>query len=338
MPLTRMAGALAPVALLAATAAALHAQRPRPAAGRVPPHPPAAAPAPAAQVTRKTTPAAQDGRTSGVYRVVVTGFTVQHETYDDLLQLDGKRDEVYVSTEVAELDRAQHTIEPMQGVVVSRVFGDVGGMFGGRDGHNGRVQAGSASAAGGLRTGDSYPTSTPWALAGTPSPDRLPMEVWRGTLTRGENAVLITPTLWEFDDPDLREAYRNVNQAALQTATELSSSSSFEAFVAQALDPQAALVTQIAPLGYKVVLGVMDAIGKMGDRPIGLRVNEPGSKPGELTFKPRTLLLNFDNVEHALGGSSIGGKGPGVVTLRFQENDTKLSGDYTLYLLIERVR
>ncbi|NUO62737.1 MAG: hypothetical protein HOQ11_14925 [Gemmatimonadaceae bacterium] len=34
---------------------------------------------------------------------------------------------------------------------------------------------------------------------------------------------------------------------------------------------------------------------------------------------------------------NVGGKGPGVIALPSPENDTKLGGNSTLYLLVERI-
>jgi hypothetical protein len=38
----------------------------------------------------------------GDFRVVINGFRVMAETYDDVLQLDGKRDEVFIMAGVKE--------------------------------------------------------------------------------------------------------------------------------------------------------------------------------------------------------------------------------------------
>lgn len=91
----------------------------------------------------------------------------------------------------------------------------------------------------------------------------------------------------------------------------------------------------LAELGFKTSLSFADALGHQGDRPIGL---EPTRVDGKMQFtlKPKTVVLTLDNVERALK-SSIGGKGPGVISLTFQERDPKLNGSYMLYLLVERV-
>ena len=298
-----------------------------------------AAPEKAAAPTAKPASAAPAaaGRTRGTYRVSVTGFSVHSETFDDPLQLDGKRDEVYVSADVLLLDRNGASLTPGTGAVRSRVFGDVGGMFGGTEGHNGRVRAGSASKEGGLRTGDDFP-ATPWRLAGAPTADRLPLELWRGELAQGENAVLLTPTLWEFDQPDLRETYRSWQEWGGRTARQLGGSRELMAFLATALGPEAPVIVNLSGLGYDLTLSVANELGKMGDRPIGMEpVGELQGERGAFTFKPKTVLLSFDMAERLLS-QNVGGKGPGVVAIPYTERHPKLNGNYTMYLLVERLR
>src|SRR6266566_596669 len=90
---------------------------------------------------------------SGRYRVVVNGFKVLAETWDDALEYDGKRDEVYITAHIGALDKNGQVLykdEP-----TSPVMGDTSNL-------PGRVQAGTASTLGGLKTGDSYPPGTPW--------------------------------------------------------------------------------------------------------------------------------------------------------------------------------
>jgi hypothetical protein len=66
---------------------------------------------------------------------------------------------------------------------------------------NGPIQAGSASDRGGLRTGDSFPTTTPWmrSVPLDPARDWPPFSVWEGDLRQGEDVVVLLPTIWEWD-------------------------------------------------------------------------------------------------------------------------------------------
>lgn len=128
----------------------------------------------------------------GRYRVSVNGFRVMAETWDDALQWDGKRDEVFISSQVAVVDKSGNQLFSNQ--PTSPVMGDTWGQ-------NGRIQAGSGGDRGGLRTGDSFPSNTPWRRAVPLDEDRdwPPTVIWEGELVSGENVALITPTIWEWD-------------------------------------------------------------------------------------------------------------------------------------------
>lgn len=332
-------------ATAAGLAAAVIASLPRDACAQRPvPRPPVRAPAtgtprPATPPTATAPkPAASDAtRTAGRYRVSIAGFTVHHETYDDPMQLDGKRDEVYLSAEVTELAKGGTPVGTTQ-PVRSPVFGDVGGMLGGTAGHNGRLRAGSASAEGGLRTGDSFPSSSPWRLSGAPVGERLPLALWEGELVKGENAVLVSPTIWEFDEHDLRAAYRSWADWQGNAVSRLAASPEAMALL-MSLGPEAAVLPQLSEVGTAIAVSFMDDfLGKPGDRPIGLEDAGPDSSGRlQFTFKPKTLVLSFESAELALG-RNIGGKGPGVISVPYTERHPKLNGDYTIYLVIERLR
>ena len=311
---------------VAALAPALGAQKPVRATVK------AATPRPAQPVAAVPLAPGDGAPRRATYRISVTGFTVNKETYDDPLQLDGKRDEVYIAAEVALADKDRKVLEPGAAIVQSKVFGDVGGA----NAHNGRIRAGSASPQGGLQAGDSYP-QTPWARQGEPTPDALPLAIWQGELTEGANAVLVTPTLWEYDAPDLRAGFQAWAHWSQETTSALAGSPEFMALLAKIVGPEApAILGAMAPV-QTVEVGFLDALGKMGDRPIGTTVTtDPKTGKSVYTFAPTTVVLNYDTAERLLS-QNVGGKGPGVVALPFRENDTKLGGSYTLYLLVERM-
>jgi hypothetical protein len=132
----------------------------------------------------------------GRYRVVLTGFTVNQQSYDNPLQLDGKGDEVYFAAYVARFDTTAADLVDQQ-ILSTKVHGDVNGF-------PERKQAGFASGRGGIRSGDRFPFPTPFKPAGALSMTELPMVLWEGELVQGQSAVLITPTVWEWDDdPEL---------------------------------------------------------------------------------------------------------------------------------------
>ena len=71
--------------------------------------------------------------------------------------------------------------------------------MGDTNGYGYRVQAGSASDKGGIKTGDSFPGNTPWIRRGGINRDRLPMMLWEGDLVANQTAAVIIPTIWEWD-------------------------------------------------------------------------------------------------------------------------------------------
>ena len=143
---------------------------------------------------------------SGRYRVTLNGFTVLRQTYDNPVQTDGKGDELYFAGWVAVIDTAS-PLMVQHYVVQSREVGD-------RNGYPYRVRAGSASQAGGIRTGDKFPT-IPTRRAGAVSPDSLPMLLWEGELVPGRSAVVVTPTVWEWDHNPELFAYWVVSRGAM---------------------------------------------------------------------------------------------------------------------------
>ena len=148
--------------------------------------PPGGQGAPTTSLPVVTTPPSR-----GRYRITLNGFKVARQTYDHLLMLDGKDDEVYFAAHVAVIDTAS---DEFSGHVLLRsdVYGDVSGF-------PQRVKAGRGFVSGGIQRGDAVPTATPWNRAGAPTPNRLPMLLWEGELVQGQRAVAIAPSVWEWD-------------------------------------------------------------------------------------------------------------------------------------------
>src|SRR5439155_2463282 len=132
---------------------------------------------------------------AGVFRVVLNGFKVNHESDDDILEGDGKRDEVYLRADVWVLNRDGSV--PYRHSPRSVLMGDINNQSDPR-----RIAAGTASDDGGLRTNDKWPINEPWRRVRSPLADRTPMLLWEGQLSRGENMAVIIPTVWEWDSRD----------------------------------------------------------------------------------------------------------------------------------------
>jgi hypothetical protein len=131
--------------------------------------------------------------TSGRYLVTITGLRAIWASVDDVLSRDGQGDEVYVKAFVREYDRRTGDVMMFtnRGTLT---YGDINGRG------TSRVQAGTQSASGGIRDGDSIPTNAdPTERNGNPSDIALPLRIWEGTLTDGGEALVISPTIWEED-------------------------------------------------------------------------------------------------------------------------------------------
>jgi hypothetical protein len=134
---------------------------------------------------------------SGRYRIILNGAQVISPTKDDPLSRDGKGDEVTFHAVVEVFDRMRSAPSRKQWSKIPSVktpwvvYGDVGA-------DRNRVQAGTFSASGGLGQGDWVPMGvnvfTPYA---PPAAVGLPMLLWEGALTDGEEAVLVHPIVIE---------------------------------------------------------------------------------------------------------------------------------------------
>lgn len=134
----------------------------------------------------------------GRYRVVVNGFKVNRASPDR--SEDGKGDEVYVLVDYREANADGSSAGP-SGRAESKTHGDINHPNWQRAGTAlYRVQAGSLSNLGGLRTGDGYPNSAdPWRDVGGSSTYSFPLFVWEGVLMEGGKKVVISPKIYEDD-------------------------------------------------------------------------------------------------------------------------------------------
>jgi hypothetical protein len=259
-----------------------------------------------------------DGKTDkgrGRYRVTVIGFTCHNQTWDHTLEVDGKGDEVYIVNDVRVLNRAGAVIQA-PGTSRSQTMGDT-------NGYEYRVKAGFASDRGGIRSGDSFPTNTPWIRRGGPTRDRPPMILWEGELPAGQTVTII-PTIWEWDGGDdmftgWRRTIATNGGAIAGTAVGLVYGPAAGAGTASAL--------QVLLPAASNFLG--DVIGNASDRPIGLE--KRGDRWG---FTPQTVTFNSEIADNTIANDV--GKGPGVVPVAY-EDASELRGKYTLYLQIERI-
>lgn len=301
----------------------------------VAPPPPPPPPRPAAQAAR-----------SGRYRVTLNGISVYRETWDTALQTDGKGDEIFVIADAQEMNR-QGSLAPIRRKTAT--YGDMNGF-------PQRIKAGSRSDRGGIKTGDQIPYAQPWARRTGIAIDRLPLLLWEGTLTDGQNTVLIAPTVWEEDKGDwVSGAYSSVTRSAgdlLKTMDSVRRQMPHEQFfdsvnqAALSNAPLAAVTDVINTVSRSTANAVASVaqwtgkqvswlVGVSADRPIGqMLVND------QYVFVPQVLTLNYQTAERLLNQPppvvQAGPKPPGVIEIRYRDDD-RLAGDYALWLQVERI-
>lgn len=248
------------------------------------------------------------------FRVTLSGFTVNQQTSDNILESDGKGDEVYFIIDSARYDgysnRGNRTsmLAPLNVEATLRANGNLterkslqSVILGDVNFQNNppRIRAGTASQVGGLRTGDRYPTNEPWNVSGALSTDRLPMLLWEGELTADRDLVVLIPTIWEWDGG-------NTEMRALYT-----------------IDVNDFLTTSY-PSVWDQIRG-QDLFGA-GDRPVGLIKSANG-------WAPTGLFLTYATALNA-ATTSPSRYGTGVVELRYNYLTQE---DYSIYLKIERL-
>lgn len=136
---------------------------------------------------------------SGRFRIVANGFHTARHTRDRNPGVPGAGDDIMLMFVVMEFDRDGRMVS--ERIIESDVFGSVQRFPRG-------VRAGTASAAGGLQSGDPYPNSSPWRRSREPGDSGLPMTVWEGALLDGGNHILVMSSVWRRD-PGLRSDFFN---------------------------------------------------------------------------------------------------------------------------------
>ncbi len=259
---------------------------------------------------------------TGRYRVVANGFRVASQTGVFLSKAnDGQNDEVYAGFSMFHVGRPQGQLLDSD-LRQTQVHGEVS-----RDFPDDRVQAGTASLSGGLRTGDVFPSiADPSQRVGTIGNQSFPFLVWDGFLTERQDAVIVLPTIWESDGDD--QAYTNWFLSEKSMLPQIWG----DLQVQQALGGNAiTLVTPPAWTYFGLQLGTMDhPLGSMFDLPQG---SIPGEVPRRLMR--RVIVITREMIEAALSGGSTG-----IVAIPMTDGGASSPipfGSYTLYLQVERV-
>ncbi len=312
-------------------------------------------PPPSDQVAHMTPPAVPgiepmpanptEEETRGRFRVTLTGFLVNHQTFDMVLERDGRGDEVYAMVNWAELaptNRILGALRRRQSVN----YGDTSGRPGPITLITGldhlppfwTIKAGSASReTGGLVTGDHYPA--PFDHPGDPMGARpmdrgrfIPMVLWEGELRQGgrsPNAVVLLPTIWENDNITLM-----LNAWNRQVDTWIRHFAANSARYVRGTTPRT-LIDQ-----SETVLTWMPERNDY-DRPVGTEGdtwNPLAADPFPATFRPAVMLLTFTSAQTASESTTNSSTmRRGAVDVRYRDGHNYGDGDYTMFLLVERL-
>jgi hypothetical protein len=240
--------------------------------------------------------------------VTLFRFIVNTQSRDDVLQRDGAGDEVCFSRVAILHNRRTGSRVLSDGLDFSQTFGES---------PPNSSRAGHATTRGGLKSGDDILLP--------------PITLFSDELVRGENAATIILSVWEMDGPrdlwsrykDFLDNYRpDMERIALntpQTAAVLRDWDS--SFTSNSSSGEIATVVALGdgPLG----------LGEVKDRPIGMY-----RRGNYYDFIPKLMILNFDNAIRMAETNQ--GSGLGVIKISYRD-DTRLAGDYTLFVKIRRV-
>jgi Ricin-type beta-trefoil lectin domain-like len=285
------------------------------------------------------------------FRVVVKGFTCNRETSDDMLERDGKRDEVYISSISYMLSAQGQTIPRTLLKRRSRTMGDINN----RAKEERRSMAGAAFGnLGGIQTGDQVPGVEPWRNSLPAKGDLLPYILWEGQLPAGGDQVVIYPTLFEYDGPDdvLTSIWERSKIASIAKTATFLPVNIFRVVTGLGLnasynddDPgihPAPTVAQNYPnqffqlnlQGQNLSLQEYSSFradpSRPGDRPVGLTYQD-----GKSFYNPLQLRLDNNGINQL--SQADFGYGRGIVPIRFKDQD-EWKGDYTLYVSFEQVK
>jgi hypothetical protein len=285
------------------------------------------------------------------YRVVAKGFICNRETSDDVMERDGKRDEIYLSATSTITNRQGFSIPETTVKNRTRTMGDVNG----RAKEERRSMAGSAFGnLGGIQTGDNIPDVEPWKNQASPSGDLLPFILWEGIL-EDHQSVIITPTIMEYDGPDdfLTNLWENSFIGQLGHLVTSVAATPFNLFTsnvnapnniglyndsAPGIYPIPTVMQQFPDQFYRVKVDLLTKEQKIEfQRQHAIVTNSPADRPigsTENFYNPLVMKLDAASMER-LSHTDFG-YGKGIVPIRFIDT-SGLNGDYTVFYAMEKV-
>ncbi len=291
------------------------------------------------------------------FRVIVKGFICTRETADDVLERDGKRDEIYLSCISYLMNTQGKVITSTTVKNRTRVMGDVNN----RSAEERRVMAGTATGnLGGIQTGDQVPDIEPWMSNTAAKGDLLPFILWEGELFSNSDNVIIQPNIMEYDGPDdfLTNFWNNSLVATVLKPAVGIASFPFELISGYSIQnsnvgnrptyddsqpgvwPAPTVVQQFPYQFYNINRNTLTPeqiqvynlnhkipTNRPGDRPVGI-----GSAD---LYNPLVIKLDYLNALR-LSNTNFG-YGNGVIPVKYKDRD-ELKGDYTIYIQIENLK
>lgn len=247
---------------------------------------------------------------TGRVRISFVGFDCYRETWDDILQADGKGDEVYFNFGFSLANK--NGITRLKYEKRTPVYGDATGPF------SNRISAGSCTdlfgnMRGGIKAGDTY---------------RCNDIIGEYDMENGD-FLTIVPTAWELDPiadnlnsftSTMSSFYESMNQKLGPIMTGLNI----------ATGNIKGIIFQCTTLGINKIMagGNQGELGKPGTRPIGME------KSG--AFTPQAVALSTQNL--ATITTSNMGFGTGVIAVNYDENlvgNARDHGNYTMLIKVE---
>jgi hypothetical protein len=193
------------------------------------------------------------------------------------------------------------------------------------------VQAGTASALGGLKTNDAFPQDPPYLrnIPLSPQRDWPPFTVWEQDLEQGQDVLFITPSIWEWDSGKgllqrFLDAQKSIDDQFGKKAKDVFGG----AF------PAYKWVFDAVSLGIQTTAGYVESAGDAGDRPIGMTRN-PDPAGAKFVFTPSVIMLTYDSAKQLTQTNSLGV--PGLLSIPFHDDPDLGDGFYTLYVQVEEV-
>jgi hypothetical protein len=259
------------------------------------------------------------------YRIKINGFRVVQETADDILERDGKRDEVMISV-ITTVTDGDGRVVGIPSERTTPIMGDTWRLAN-------RVQAGSASDRGGLKTSDRFPTQdTPWvpAVPVSPGRDYPPYVIWEGELPEdGTRNVLLAPTLLEWDEGT---DFWTLASGVLKQVDDTFGKKAKDAF--GAVFPVAKPVFDMVSVGIQTAAALPRFLGTPGTRPIGM--TPAPDDPSKYIYPPQLIGLNAKTAAEVVTSDYGFGKA-GVFSHAYKDAAGLGGGWYELYFQVEDV-